>query len=203
MANVIPCRFAILAHVQMTETRNTKLLCAHALNEFSFLEAEGFVSFHTTSSSWFTIDYADRVHFLAIQIGAFLPRYEYYVAIDRGGQRIGLDEIESVMEFTNRRAINWTWAHSDPTEFSQRISFSAILLQRNLPEIQHGFEDIRIRIANMRAHALECERLRDRANAADNAFRNGRWNEALEIYRSLPSLTPVQQKRMTIASRRG
>jgi hypothetical protein len=192
-----------MSHVQMTDTRDNKLLCAHALSAFSFLETEGFVSSQTVSPSWFTIDYANPQCSFAIQIGAFLPRYEYYVAIDSGGQRISLDEIERILEPINHDPIQWTWAHSDPTEFARRISYSALLLRRNFMNITQGFENIRRRIANLRAEALEYERIRDRAIAADNAFRHGRWNEALEIYRSLPSLTQVQQKRMSIASRKG
>jgi hypothetical protein len=78
----------------MTEARDTKPLCAHALDAFSFLEAKGFVSSHQTSCSWFIIDYANQPPSVAVQIGAFFPRYEYYVSIESRGQRIGLDDPE-------------------------------------------------------------------------------------------------------------
>ncbi len=178
----------------MTETRDTKSLRLHTLKVFAFLEADGFVASHTSTSTWFTVDYTNGVNDLSIKIGTFLPRYEYYVAIACCGQRIGLDEIGCVIDPTNRRSVDWTWAHSDPTEFCKRISFSANLLQRHLPEIKHGFQCIREKIVKMREKSLEDKRLEDCANAADNAFREGRWSEALEIYRNLPNFNPVQKK---------
>lgn len=45
--------------------------------------------------------------------------------------------------------------------------------------------------------------LNDRSRAADDAFKAGRWVDAFEIYRSLPTLTKLQRKQKEIAAQQG
>jgi hypothetical protein len=185
-----------------TDTRNSNELCLHALEEFAFLEREGFAPTCETSAPYFTITYTAAVQPISLSIGAFLPRYEYFVSIDRSGQRIGLDEVASVLDPPSREVPDWTWAHSDSNVFRDRISYSAQLLQRHFFPLLHGFCEIQNLVVNARSKAVEFEQLRARSRAADDAFKAGRWADAFEIYRSLPSLTKLQQKRKEIAARR-
>jgi hypothetical protein len=116
------------------------------------------------------------------------------VSIDRGGQRIGLDEVASVLDSPSREVPDWTWAHSDSKVFRDRISYSAQLLRRHFSQLLHGFSDIQGLVANARSRAAALEELRTRSRAADDAF---------EIYCSLPTLTKLQRKRKEIAAQRG
>lgn len=186
-----------------TDNRNSQELCRHALQEFAFLEREGFAPTCETSAPCFTITYSTALQPTSFFIGAFLPRYEYGVSIDRNGQRIELDEVASVLDPPSREVPDWTWAHSDSSVFRDRIAYSAQLLHRHFLRLLHGFDEIHELIADARSKAGERERLRARSQAADDAFTAGRWAEAVEIYGSLPTLTKLQQKRQEIAARRG
>lgn len=125
------------------------------------------------------------------------------MSIDRGDQRIGLDEVSSVLDPPSREVPDWTWAHSDSSVFREHISYSAELLQRHFTSLLQGFCEIHDLVANARSKAVEFEQLRARSRAADDAFKAGRLADAFEMYSSLPSLTKVQQKRKEIAARRG
>lgn len=182
---------------------NSDELRQYVLKEFAFLEREGFAPTCETSAPCFTITYTYAIQPISFSIGAFLPRHEYFVSIDRGGQRIGLDEVASVLDSPSREVPDWTWAHSDSKVFRDRISYSAQLLRRHFSQLLHGFSDIQGLVANARSRAAALEELRTRSRVADDAFNAGRWADAFEIYCSLPMLTELQRKRKEIAARRG
>lgn len=185
----------------MTELRNSQDLALFARNAFSFLERKGFVPLVEASLPWFTISYTSNSHPISFSIGAFLPRYEYYVSVDKQGTRIALDEVAGVLELPSCETPNWTWAHSDPTVFRQNISYSAELLRRLLSRILEEFTELHDQIENARAIGRETERMRQCSLDADIAFKEGRMIDALRLYRMLPSLTKLQQKRVEIAKR--
>ena len=61
-------------------TRDTTEFCRHALTEFAFVTESGFSETHEIGTPHFSIDFT-RPDSHKIVIGAFLPRYEYFVSL--------------------------------------------------------------------------------------------------------------------------
>ena len=181
--------------------RDTTELCRHALAEFAFLPEHDFTESHFTSDSCFSIKYRS-VNCLQIGVGAFLPRYEYDVSLSCDNNRCHLHELAAILDTYESGEPNWTWAHSDPLVFSQHVAYSAMLLRILLPEILRDNGSIWNCIAQRRATMAAREHHTQQLENADAAFSDGRWRDAIAIYESVASLSPVQEKRLGIAKRR-
>ncbi len=181
--------------------REPSELCSHALAEFAFLKEHGFSESHTVGVSHFSIEYRSAGSHL-IGVGAFLPRYEYDVSFTHNDNHCELDELALILDAAEPDAPNWTWAHSDPSVFSQHIAYSAALLRKLLPELLGDDGNLWERVSLRRAQMSTEQQHIDQLKIADAAFSDGRWGDAIAIYESVPNLTPVQDKRLGIAKRR-
>jgi hypothetical protein len=181
--------------------RDTNEFCRHALGEFAFLLDSGFRETLETSVSHFSIEYT-RPDSRVIDVGAFLPRYEYDVSLRCSNNQYGLDELAAIIEPDIPAEHDWTWAHSDANTFAQRITYSATVLRRLLPLFLDDDANLWERVSARRRTFIDAERVRDQLKLADAAFAENRWSDAIEIYESIATLTPVQAKRLAIAKRR-
>jgi hypothetical protein len=178
-------------------------LCNHALNEFGFLFDLGFEPRNEVTDSTFYITYTvsdGRV----ITVCSFLPRYEYDVTLRRtfNSESYHLDELISATAPEWNIETDWTWAHSDPKEFSRRISYSANLLRRFGQPFFDRDESIWPVMQQRRVAYSAAQELIRRRSQSKTAFEEQRWSEAIQIYESLPcSLTPLEMKRLTIAKK--
>jgi hypothetical protein len=180
---------------------DTNELCCHALGEFAFLLDSGFNESHATGTPHFSIDYT-RSDSRTIGVGACLPRYEYDVSLRLADNQYALDELAAVIEPDVAIEHDWAWAHSDADTFTKRITYSATVLRRLLPLFLDDDADVWGRVSARRRTFADAARVRELLKLADVAFADNRWTDAIEIYESIASLTPVQVKRLAIAKRR-
>lgn len=179
-------------------TRDTTELCRHALNEFAFLTNSGFSESHEIGTPHFSIDFT-HIDVRNIAIGAFLPRYEYYVSLTHGANRFGLDELMAARQLNAPDSPNWTWAHSDDLTFRRHISYSAGVLHGVLQYFLNAPHALWSDVLSYRADISAAQHNAEQLKQADSAFANGRWGDAIAIYESASELTPVQSKRLGIA----
>ena len=181
--------------------RDTSEFCNHALTEFSFLGGFGFSQSHMIGVPNFSIEFT-RPDSRTVEVGAFLPRYEYYVSLRHSNNQYGLDELATVIEPDSKAEFDWTWAHSDPETFKIRISYSATLLHRLIGCFLDDANDLWDRISSRRRAFADSERDRDQRKLAESAFTDGQWQNAIDIYGGLDVLSPLEAKRLSIAKRR-
>ena len=182
-------------------SRDTSDFCRHALTEFSFLLDFGFSESHQIGVPHFSIEYAiPGAH--TIGVGAFLPRYEYYVSLAHEGNWYPLDELAAATGDIVDLGYDWTWAHSDPNIFKQRISHSSELLRGLLPEFLKDSANQWTRVSSQRSAIATAQRRHEQLKLADSAFADGQWTDAISIYESISELSAVQLKRLSIARRR-
>ena len=181
--------------------RGTSEFCNHALSEFSFLRNAGFSESHAVGIPHFSIEFVGPDS-RTVGIGAFLPRYEYYVSLRHADAEYGLDELAAVLEPDREPEHDWTWAHSDPATFMARISYSASLLRRFITHFLDDDGSLWERVSARRNSFANAEWEREQRKTAATAFGDGRWQEAIRIYESLRTLSPVESKRLSIAKRR-
>lgn len=189
--------------------RETRDLCDFAEQQFGYLvEEHGFVAQRDCCNAVsFSILYQAQDG-RRVSVGAFLPRYEYSVALTMTPnlRSFDLGELVAVVDpsYSYDLGPAWGWAHSDSATFKKHISHSADLLrrygQRFLDSDSSLWDEVSLRRTVVSAAYAQNEQDNQIREKADDAFKKADWSMVIALYESLSvNLTPVEAKRLAMA----